>query len=195
MCTAPSLGRRGISRAPPGETDSSCISLLVMYARRSRYARRRRYPARKRRTRVARSYSRKRTSRRRYGGGRRFKKRVLSIASRKSTIPCGVVGPTVSSMSHSTMLRWRSLLGVQPPYPTTRLSMLRRTVTRRKSSSSALKNASIHMPFSRSFGGVSCSGPTNDLSNSEPSRDWVVPDSDLALRTESQICRLSTSRS
>ena len=25
--------------------------------------------------------------------------------------------------------------------------------------------------------------------------DWVVPDSDLALRTESQICRLSTSRS
>ena len=127
-------------------TDSSCISLLVMYARRSRYARRRRYPARKRRTRVARSYSRKRTSRRRYGGGRRFKKRVLSIASRKSTIPCGVVGPTVSSMSHSTMLRWRSLLGVQPPYPTTRLSMLRRTVTRRKSSSSALKNASIHMP-------------------------------------------------
>ena len=113
----------------------------------------------------------------------------------KSTIPCGVVGPTVSSMSHSTMLRWRSLLGVQPPYPTTRLSMLRRTVTRRKSSSSALKNASIHMPFSRSFGGVSCSGPTNDSSNSEPSRDWVVPDSDLALRTESQICRLSTSRS
>ena len=77
----------------------------------------------------------------------------------KSTIPCGVVGPTVSSMSHSTMLRWRSLLGVQPPYPTTRLSMLRRTVTRRKSSSSALKNASIHMPFSRSFGGVSCSDP------------------------------------
>ena len=137
-----------------------------MYARRSRYARRRRYPARKRRTRVARSYSRKRTSRRRYGGGRRFRKRVLSIASRKSTIPCGVVGPTVSSMSHSTMLRWRSLLGVQPPYPTTRLSMLRRTVTRRKSSSSALKNASIHMPFSRSFGGVSCSGPTNDSSNS-----------------------------
>lgn len=56
---------------------------MVMYARRSRYARRRRYPARKRRTRVARSYSRKRTSRRRYGGGRRFKKRVLSIASRK----------------------------------------------------------------------------------------------------------------
>ena len=51
--------------------------------RRSRYARRRRYPARKRRTRVARSYSRKRTSRRRYGGGRRFKKRVLSIASQK----------------------------------------------------------------------------------------------------------------
>ena len=50
----------------------------------------------------------------------------------KSTIPCGVVGLTVSSMSHSTMLRWRSLLGVQPPYPTTRLSMLRRTVTRRK---------------------------------------------------------------
>ena len=166
-----------------------------MYARRSRYARRRRYPARKRRTRVARSYSRKRTSRRRYGGGRRFKKRVLSIASRKKydTMRSGGTDGVIDVTFNDAQMAILAWSPTTIPY-----NQIEHAPAHRNSQEiflSALKNASIHMPFSRSFGGVSCSGPTNDSSNSEPSRDWVVPDSDLALRTESQICRLSTSRS
>ena len=130
-----------------------------MYARRSRYARRRRYPARKRRTRVARSYSRKRTSRRRYGGGRRFKKRVLSIASRKKydTMRSGGTDGVIDVTFNDAQMAILAWSPTTIPY-----NQIEHAPAHRNSqeiSSSALKNASIHMPFSRSFGGVSCSGP------------------------------------